>query len=66
MSFNFMSFLSKYLPLYVARTRIIFFQKLKCAELMPEKMQVPVKLFIYFFCVHIKTLVNVGVTLICS
>ena len=68
MSFNFMSFLSKYLPLCVTRTQIIFFQKLQitCVEPMPEKMQVPVKLFLYSFCVHNKILVTVGVTLICS
>ena len=63
MSFNFMSFLSKYLPLCVTRTRVIFFQKLQCVDPMPEKMQVPVKLFLYSFCVHIKILVTVGVTL---
>ena len=49
-----MSFLSKYLPLQVARTHIIFFQKLQCVELMPEKIEVPVERFLYSICVHIK------------
>ena len=61
-----LSFLSKYLLLCVTRTRVIFFQKLQCVGPMPEKMQVPVKLFLYSFCVHIKILVTTGVTLICS
>ena len=61
-----LSGLSKYLPSCVTRTRIIFFRKLKCVEPMPEKMQVSFKRFLYFLYVHIKILLKVGVSLICS
>ena len=62
MSFNFMSFLSKYLPLDV--TQVIIFRKQQCVEPRSEEMQVPVKRFLYSFHIHFKlyVLINSCVT----
>ena len=64
MSFNFMSFLSKYLPSSV--TPIIISQKQECVGPRPEEIQVLVKRFLYSFYIRIETLVKVGVPLILS
>ena len=52
MSFNFMSFLSKYLPSSV--TTIIISQKQECVGSRPEEIQVLVKHFLYSFYIHIE------------
>ena len=64
MSFNFMSFFSKYLPSSV--TPIIISQKQECVGPRPEEIQVLVKRFLCSFYIHIETLVKVGVSLILS
>ena len=64
MSVNFMAFSSKYLALCI--TKVIIFQKQQCVEPRPEEMRVPVKRFLYSFYIHIKVLLKVGVSLMCS
>ena len=56
MSFNFVSFLGKYLPSSV--TPIIFSQKQQCLEPRPVEIQVLVKRFLYSFYIHIETLIR--------